>query len=72
MRTGAAINDINILLRGGALSTKEVSDALGIPLLVVESQKARIERRNEVRRKFLATGVVPREEQMVRFSILQK
>lgn len=38
------ITDINIMLQGGTLSTKQVSDALHIPLWQVEQQKARIER----------------------------
>ena len=62
------------MLECETLSTKQVSDVLGIPVSLVEQQKARLDKRDKLRSKFLATGLLqPYEEQVYsHFTIFQR
>jgi hypothetical protein len=50
--------DVESLYKIG-MTTEDISYSLSVPITFVQKQKARIDRANEERRRFLRTGVIP-------------
>jgi hypothetical protein len=58
----AKIDKANILLESGQFTPEEVSYFAQIPMSQVHSEKDRIDREEQQRREFLATGQMPEGE----------
>ena len=64
--------DVDNLSKVG-LTPEQISYTLDLPLQLVRSHKAKIERQREERRKFLATGLLPwTQSEGGYFAILQR
>jgi hypothetical protein len=73
MRTAAVQRDVNELLQA-RVGANEVSGLLRVPLSVVEAEKARIEKYQAMKNKYLATMKMefPDKAEMAHFTIYQR
>jgi hypothetical protein len=70
----AAVHRAKYLLESGQFTDEEVAYHAKLPLSVIESEKARFTERDELRRRYHRTGVLPEDEyrQMAHFTIYQR